>query len=746
MVFPLRCGQRGNHPIVLLGFLQDRLCCVLRLNNISSLVRFQVSFVTIVITQHETIDYISSDFCLVEEKIGKEDMRNYAECMIVLVFTLAYTDCKLFRWKLIMELVGQTLGRYKILEKLGSGGMAIVYKALDSRLDRLVAVKIILPGKEQSDVSLKRFEREAKALGQLSHPNIVGVIDYGHHMGSPYLVMEYIPQGTLRNVLVEGTMNWRDAVRLLLPVAKALAYAHEKKIIHRDVKPSNILMTQSGEPMLSDFGIAKLLETEETTELTGTGVGIGTPEYMAPEQGLGHADNRSDIYAMGVILYEMITGHRPYEGETPMAVMLKKNVDPLPHPKKYIPNIPVTVEQVLIRSIARDPANRYQSMEEFSRVLQLLGDSTNTKTANLPGRKLDWRVASLAGGEHPTRSVTAWLPWLIGFGFIFCGISLSSFFVMQQLNPLGFIEGGQSTVVPTGIMVDPNNDSPSDVPESTKVISPTSAPNTPTPVGEPPLRIAYVIGNADREGAIYLTDSTGRNRNLMISNECNNSVPTWSPDGSSLLYQTNCGGSYDIWQINLNNARQEFLLGNSAFDEREAHYSFSGNQIVYVRHTAGANYNTNGDIRIYEIGGSDRSTGLQGRGPVFSRDDTHIAYMRLEGKTWQIFVYDLLSGENEQLTSSSSDCRWPAWSPDSTMIAYNSATGQGANPTGIWKILVNGGSPTPIIQNGSYGRPHWSESDWIVFNSGDGLWVIRPDGAGLKQLTSDSGWAGVWSK
>jgi serine/threonine protein kinase len=201
------------------------------------------------------------------------------------------------------DFTGQTIGRYHIIEALGEGGMATVYKAFDTRLERNVAIKVIrtdLFGTTVLNRMLKRFEREAKVLAKLSHPNIVKVLDYGEHDGAPYLVMEYLPGGTLKQKLAGRQISWQDAIRLLMPVARALAHAHASGIIHRDIKPSNILITQTGEPMLSDFGIAKILENETTTELTTSGAGIGTPDYMAPEQGMGQADERADVYALGI--------------------------------------------------------------------------------------------------------------------------------------------------------------------------------------------------------------------------------------------------------------------------------------------------------------------------------------------------------------------------------------------------------------------------------------------------------------
>jgi len=165
-------------------------------------------------------------------------------------------------------------------------------------------------------------------------------------------------------------LPWQDSFRLLLPVARALQFSHQQGIIHRDVKPSNILITLSGEPMLSDFGIAKLLESEGSTALTGTGVGIGTPEYMAPEQWVGKTSPQSDLYSLGVVLYEMVTGRKPYTADTPAAILLKQANEPLPRPRQSVPDLPERVEKVILKTLAKKPEGRYQSLEEFSSALE----------------------------------------------------------------------------------------------------------------------------------------------------------------------------------------------------------------------------------------------------------------------------------------------------------------------------------------------------------------------------------------
>ena len=275
------------------------------------------------------------------------------------------------------DLSGQSIGKYHIIDKQGQGGMAIVYKAFDTHLERDVAIKFIrtdLFGSAVIEKMLKRFEREAKTLAKLTHPNIVGIIDYGEYEGVPYLVMEFLPGGTLKQKM-GSPLSFKKAAQMLLPVADALSYAHSKNVIHRDVKPANVLITANGQPMLSDFGVARLLENEDVATLTGTGVGIGTPEYMAPEQGLGKAiDSRADVYSLGVVFYELVTGRKPYTADTPMAVVLKQSTEPLPRPSALISGIPEEVDQMLFKALAKNAEDRYQTMDEFETALAKFAD------------------------------------------------------------------------------------------------------------------------------------------------------------------------------------------------------------------------------------------------------------------------------------------------------------------------------------------------------------------------------------
>lgn len=274
------------------------------------------------------------------------------------------------------DLSGMNLGRYNLIEKLGEGGMAVVYKAFDSRLECSVAVKVIrtdMLAPAYLQEALKRFEREAKSVAQLTHPNIVEVRDYGEMDGIPYLVMPFLPSGTLKDLIRHRRkIAWGETIQIILPIAQAIEYAHSHRIIHRDIKPSNILMTENGQPMLTDFGIAKIVDVSDGHDsLTATGTTIGTPEYMAPEQWEGNTvDVRADIYALGIVFYEMVTGRPPFKADTVPGTMAQVLRDPLPRPTIFTPDLPLQVEQFLYKVVAKNPSDRYQSMTDVIAVLQ----------------------------------------------------------------------------------------------------------------------------------------------------------------------------------------------------------------------------------------------------------------------------------------------------------------------------------------------------------------------------------------
>ncbi|MBM3180441.1 MAG: serine/threonine protein kinase [Chloroflexi bacterium] len=262
------------------------------------------------------------------------------------------------------SLIGQTLGAYRLVERLGQGGMATVYKAYEAALGRYVAIKVLPQFFARDPNFLKRFRREAKAVAQLSHPNIVPIHSYGEEGNVIYIAMQFVEGGTLKHGR-DRVFSAEEALRLLLPITRALGYAHARGIIHRDIKPSNVLLADGNWPVLADFGLAQMAES--STKLTGTGVGMGTPAYMSPEQGQGaKVDARTDIYSLGIMLYEMVTGDVPFHADTPMAIVIKHLSAPMPLPRQVKKDIPKEVEEIILKATAKSPDNRYQSADEMA--------------------------------------------------------------------------------------------------------------------------------------------------------------------------------------------------------------------------------------------------------------------------------------------------------------------------------------------------------------------------------------------
>lgn len=261
------------------------------------------------------------------------------------------------------DLTHTQLGQYQLTELIRRGGMSMVYKAYQPNLDRFVAVKVLMSMEDPQFAS--RFKREARAIAQLQHPNILPIYDHGEQNGLLYLVLQYIEQGITLGDMLTKPMDVITALQLICRVLDALDYAHHRSIVHRDIKPGNILMPSPSWPMLADFGIAKVLN--ESQQFTLVGTIIGTAAYIAPEQAIGRqVDARTDVYSVGVVLFEMLTGEIPFDGDTPMEVSMKHAYQQPPSPRQYNPEIPAAVESAVLRALAKDPQQRYQSAAEMA--------------------------------------------------------------------------------------------------------------------------------------------------------------------------------------------------------------------------------------------------------------------------------------------------------------------------------------------------------------------------------------------
>ncbi len=264
----------------------------------------------------------------------------------------------------MIDLVGKNLGQYQIIEEIGSGGMATVYKAYQPGLDRFVAIKVLPPQHAMAEGYEQRFFREARAVAQLNHPNILPIYDVGIEDDISYFVMKYVPGRTLGDLMGQP-MSLERVSRFIEQIAGALDHAHGRGILHRDIKPANMLLDEDDWLLLADFGLAKIVEGSE--HLTSTGMSMGTPSYASPEQVEGmEVDRRTDIYSLGIVLFQMATGQLPYHGNTPMSVMFKHVHEELPNPRLLNPNLPETVEQIIRKATAKNVADRYERAGEMA--------------------------------------------------------------------------------------------------------------------------------------------------------------------------------------------------------------------------------------------------------------------------------------------------------------------------------------------------------------------------------------------
>jgi hypothetical protein len=323
---------------------------------------------------------------------------------------------------------GSQLGPYRLEDQVGRGGMGVVFKGYQAALARFVAVKV-LPEHLASDEAFQaRFRDEAIAIAGLRHPNIIAVFDYGQAEGSAYIVTEYVDGGTLHQQL-GSALPVGYTVEMLAPIAAALDYAHSRGVIHRDVKPANILVGRDGRPMLSDFGLARMVLADRN--VTTTGLLLGTPNYMAPEQARGEPVGASDQYALGVVAYEMLTGRVPFSAPTPMAVVLAHQNDPLPPPRSINPDIPEAVEAAVRMAMDRDPAKRFRSATHFVRALSGADTSPTIGTGGPPslGTGAPIPAASGSGGR---RTILLAAGGLVALAVL----AVAGYFGFRALNPV----------------------------------------------------------------------------------------------------------------------------------------------------------------------------------------------------------------------------------------------------------------------------------------------------------------------
>jgi serine/threonine protein kinase len=413
------------------------------------------------------------------------------------------------------------IGLYEIKSELGRGGMATVYRAYDPRFEREVAVKVLPRELLHADPQFRlRFEREAKIIAQLEHTAIVPVYDVGEADGQPYFVMRYMNGGSLSDRIKAGVIEVEEAARILGAIAPGLDEAHVKGIVHRDIKPSNILFDKRGNPYISDFGIAKLTQAQ-SGNVTGSAI-IGTPAYMAPEQAQGdNIDGRADIYALGIILFEMVTGKQPYEADTPMAVAIKHITDPVPHILDANPKLPFGMDAIIQKAMAKDKNDRYSTAVELVNALRDLGRSVPTQMQTKVPPSQKETVVRQRAVIQPKR---AFSPMMVIVPAVVMAALAGGFFVFngrdnQVPTEAPLISTSTSAPAPTQTPV------PTSLPTETSVpVTPTNAPSTTTET--PLVPLLPVLGGADK-----------------IAFVANNEVWLMNVDGSDLKQLTNDGAA-----------------------------------------------------------------------------------------------------------------------------------------------------------------------------------------------------------
>lgn len=343
----------------------------------------------------------------------------------------------------LTTLIGRKLGKYEIVERLAQGGMAEVYRAHQTGVERSVVVKLLHYHLASTDSFVARFRREARAIGALQHPHIVRIFDFDSEGDLQYMVMDYIQGGTLADCLKSGErLPLVKALQLGAQLASALTYAHQQGVIHRDIKPGNILFSDASHnhAVLTDFGLAHLCD-EESAHLTMTGTMIGTPTYMSPEAVRGEkCDGRSDIYSLGVVLYELLTGKPPYTANTPYSMLMKQANEELPLPRSLNPALPLAVEKMLLKALAKEPANRYQSAAELLDALyclQLTNEHQADATQRLSAKAIRPQLSAKAPAQKPLplppsprpTSRRNWIPLACAAG----GVSLVAFMITQLM-------------------------------------------------------------------------------------------------------------------------------------------------------------------------------------------------------------------------------------------------------------------------------------------------------------------------
>ena len=644
--------------------------------------------------------------------------------------------------------VGESVGPYQIVARVGGGGMATIYKAYQKTLDRFVALKVIHPTLKDDEAFLARLKREAEIIAKLNHPNIVAIYDFNEYDSIPYVVMQYIDGRTLKEIIQKQKLASAQILNIIRPIADALTYAHWRGVLHRDVKPSNVLIDNEGRVFLTDFGLARIVSDNDST--MSQDMLIGSPHYISPEQAKSEAvDERSDIYSLGIVLYEMFAGRVPFAGGTPYATVLAQINDVPPSPSSLNPRIRPAVEQVLLKALAKNPSDRYPSVSEMMRALENAANGPHDDVSiAAPLTLVEYQPMGMAESyikPLSSRSSSKKTPWgailgvLAVLGLIaMCAIGAwmiaPMFSSLTQTSQTAQVTATQAiVVVPTttpGVVVIPPSVMPvtqvlptfTTVPRATATLTPRPVVVADAPRG----KIAYSIATGDSAElhSIWIANADGTDAHKIID------VAMWpalSPDGKQIVYNRLKDTGIYIANADGANARKLSALPEACC----AQWSADGKRLVYFQ----GNLNFRAERFIYTvtadvIGTGMTNTGLEGFNPVWSPDGTKIVYANCQGQCG-LFVTDLATKATVALTKD--DGANPHWSPDSKRIVYQANDDNGYRQV----IVVNtDGTGRKQLTNGkgNDGQPVFSADGNFIFWRSDqsgknwGIFVMRVDG------------------
>jgi serine/threonine protein kinase/Tol biopolymer transport system component len=606
--------------------------------------------------------------------------------------------------------IGSQLGPYRIEELLGAGGMGYVYRALDTKLNRPVAIKFL--AEDWADAAARRrFQREAQTASSLNHPHILTVYDAGEFEGRQYLVTEFIDSGTLKDWAKAEKRTWRDVIELLVGVADGLATAHEAKILHRDIKPTNILITKSGYAKLADFGLAKLVEAPTQSDATKTltehrtkpGMVVGTIAYMSPEQASGQpVDARSDVFSFGVLLYELLAGRRPFSGATDLE-LLQTVIHGAPQPLPE--DLPAALRTVVEKALEKDPADRYQSMREMVVDLRRLArQSAEISAAPAPpvraGFPLKWALVALSA--LAAAAIVVIISRGTGHGpaqLAYTQLTNFDSAIDPALSPdgrmLAFVRGTTTGVQSTG--------------------DPTEIYVKLLPDGDP-VQLTH-------DGVPYKQG------------------PRFSPDGARIAYATLETSGFNTYVVPVIGGQEPRRLLTNGMG---LNWIKEGNQPRLL-----FSYMTGKGVTM---GVASSTESRSDQRTVFVRDGymEHHSYLSPDGKqllmtemgnpTWEacrVAPFDG-SSEGKKVGPQPSQCASAAWSPDGKWMYFSADTGNGSH---IWRQRFPDGNPEQITsgtteEEGVYAAPDGRSLLTSIGTFQDKIWIH--DSHGDRQVTSES--------